>query len=38
MFPFGKEKPTSSGTKMYAWFVWDKKYEGEPIIRWICKN
>jgi hypothetical protein len=19
----------------YAWFVWDKKYKGEPHIRWI---
>lgn len=19
----------------YCWFIWDKKYEGEPIVRWI---
>lgn len=35
MFPYGKEKPKSSGTKMYAWYVWDKQYDGEPIIRWL---
>ena len=38
MYPFGKEKPKSTGTKMFAWFVWDKEYNGEPIIRWINKN
>lgn len=35
MFPYGEEKPKSSGTKMYAWYVWDKEYNGEPIIRWL---
>lgn len=35
MFPFGEEKPKNGGTKMYAWFVWNKEYEGEPIIRWL---
>lgn len=35
MYPYGKEKPKNGGTKMFAWFVWDKEYEGEPIIRWI---
>lgn len=29
-----KGKPWSS-TMCFAWFVWDKKYKGEPIIRWI---
>ena len=34
-------KPTDSKGKKWAttmclaWFVWDKEYEGEPIIRWI---
>lgn len=35
MYPFGQDKPKNGGTKMFAWFVWDKKYDGEPIIRWI---
>ena len=38
MYPYGEEKPKSSGTKMFAWFVWDKEYTGEPIIRWISKK
>lgn len=37
MFPYGEEKPKSTGTKMFAWFVWEHNYTGEPIIRWICK-
>lgn len=35
MFPYGQVKPKNGGTKMFAWFVWDKEYEGEPIIRWL---
>jgi hypothetical protein len=35
MYPYGQEKPKSSGTKMYGWFVFDKEYNGEPVIRWI---
>jgi len=30
----GEEK-SSSGMIAYAWFVWDKKHEGEPLLRWI---
>jgi hypothetical protein len=37
MFPFGEEKPKSTGTKMFAWFVWEHGYDGEPIIRWVSK-
>ena len=37
MFPYGEEKPKSSGTKMFAWFVWEHGYEGEPVVRWISK-
>ena len=22
----------------YAWYIWDKDYKGEPIIRWINNN
>lgn len=29
-----KGKPWSS-TMCFAWFVWEKGFEGEPIIRWI---
>jgi hypothetical protein len=25
----------NSGLIAYAWFVWDKSYNGEPIIKWI---
>ena len=25
----------SGGKTAYAWFVWDKQYAGEPVIRWI---
>lgn len=35
MYPYGTEKPKNGGTKMFAWFVWDKEYCGEPIIRWL---
>lgn len=35
MFPYGQEKPKNGGTKMYAWFVWDKDYRGKPTISWI---
>ena len=30
--PKGKKWAT---TMCLAWFVWDKEYEGEPVIRWI---
>jgi hypothetical protein len=29
-----KGKPWAS-TMCFAWFVWDKRYKGEPSIRWI---
>lgn len=35
MYPFGQEKPKNGGTKMYAWFLWDKEYEGRPTISWL---
>ena len=35
MYPYGQPVPKNGGTKMFAWFVWDKKYDGEPIIRWL---
>lgn len=35
MYPFGEEKPKNGGTKMFAWFVWDKEYRGIPSLSWI---
>jgi hypothetical protein len=28
-------KKMASSTMAFAWFIWDKDYEGEPIIRWL---
>lgn len=27
-----------SGMLVYAWYIWDKSYKGEPIIRWLNNN
>lgn len=35
MYPYGMEKPKNGGTKMFAWYVWDKEYNGRPTISWI---
>lgn len=35
MFPHGEDKPKNSSMMAYAWYVWDKKHIGEPILRWI---
>lgn len=35
MYPYGQEKPKNGGTKMYAWYVWDKEYNGKPTLSWI---
>lgn len=35
MYPYGEEKPKNGGTKMYAWFVWDKEYDGKTTLSWI---
>lgn len=33
---YKNNEPTSYlGAICYCWFVWDKEYDGEPIIRWI---
>lgn len=36
---FGKEEGTykNGGMMAFAWFIWDKSYFGEPVIRWIKK-
>jgi len=31
----GEKPPVNSGTIAFAWFVWDKEYIGEPVIRWL---
>lgn len=30
MYPYGEDKPKNGGTKMFAWVVWDKEYNGKP--------
>lgn len=35
LYPEGQPKPKNSGTIAYAWFVWEKGYAGEPMIKWI---
>jgi hypothetical protein len=34
LFKNGK-KMKNGGMIAYAWFVWDKDYEGKPTIEWI---
>jgi hypothetical protein len=31
----GKFEDTGSSAAAYAWFVWEKGFSGEPIIKWI---
>jgi hypothetical protein len=28
----------NSGLIAYAWFIWDKSYDGKPKINWILKG
>ena len=28
-------KKWSSSTMAFAWFIWDKEYTGEPVVRWL---
>ena len=35
MYPYGEQPPKNGGTKMFAWFFWDKEYKGNPTISWI---
>lgn len=35
MYPYGQEKPKNGGTKMFAWYVFDKEYTGKPTLSWI---
>lgn len=27
-----------AGMIVYAWYIWDKSYKGEPVIRWLNNN
>jgi hypothetical protein len=29
------EKTLDSSAVAYAWFIWDKDYKGDPIVKWI---
>lgn len=33
--PLREDGKYRTGMMVYAWFVWDKKGKGEPVIRWI---
>ena len=35
MYPANEEKPKNSGTIAYAWYIWEKGYEGEATIKWL---
>ena len=35
MYPYGTEKPKNGGTKMFAWYVWDKDYNGKSTFSLI---
>ena len=28
-------KKMKSSTIAFAWFIWNKEYKGEPIVRWL---
>ena len=34
MFPFGQEVPKNKGTLAYAWYIWEKGFNGEPNLEW----
>ena len=33
-----EEYEAGANMEMYAWYVWEKGYEGEPTLRWIHNN
>lgn len=33
--PLREDGKYRTGMMVYAWYVWEKGYEGEPVIRWI---
>lgn len=32
---FSKEQRNNNSAQAYAWFIWEKGYSGEPVIRWF---
>lgn len=32
---FSKEQRSDSSAQAYAWFIWEKGFQGEPIVRWF---
>lgn len=37
MYEAGAQKKNGSGVVAYAWFLWERGYEGYPTIEWIKK-
>lgn len=33
-----KDGKYHTGMMVYAWYIWEKKYKGKPIIKWIDNN
>lgn len=36
--PLRQDGKHNTGMMVYAWYVWEKEYKGEPIIRWLDNN
>lgn len=36
--PLREDGKYNTGMQVYGWYVWDKSYIGEPVIRWIDNN
>ena len=36
--PLREDGKYNTGMMVYAWYVWDKEYKGEPTIKWIDNN
>ena len=32
---FSKEQRSNNSAQAYAWFIWEKGYTGEPVVRWF---
>ena len=36
--PLREDGKHNTGMMVYAWFVWEKEWKGEPVIRWLDNN
>ena len=36
--PLREDGKHNTGMMVYAWFVWERKHKGEPIIKWLDNN